>query len=117
MKRLPLLISVLVVAGCGGGGGGDVWGGYTESDAKDLMGDEEFRENICMSAPGDPATSPYCRLMPTKEQVDDTDLRKVTYKGQEAWEYRNADENFCVDVWEDPENESFGSYVGICDSD
>jgi hypothetical protein len=114
MKLVLLSLLVLALAACGGGGG-ETWGGYTESDAKDLMGDAEFRESICQTAPGDPATSPYCQLVPTKQEVDAADLRRVTYEGQEAWEYRNADENFCVDVWED--GESFGSYVGICDSD
>ena len=113
MKRLALLIGLLVVvAGCGGG---DTWGGYNETEAKDVMG--ALRKEIIENAPGDPATSPYNQLVPTRKQLDSIDLRKVTMKGQESWEYRDAENNFCLNVWQDPKSEDPNTYVGICDSD
>ena len=53
VKRLALLIGLLfVLAGCGGGS--ETWGGYTETEAKDVMG--ALRQDIIDNAPGDPAT-------------------------------------------------------------
>jgi len=102
MKRLLPLFVLVLAAGCSfGGGGGDRWGGYTESEAKEILADPNIRAEILKNAPGDPATSPYRRLYPTKEQAEGADLRKVTFEGQESWQYQHPDENFCVYVWED----------------
>ena len=114
MKRLALLIGLLfVLAGCGGGS--ESWGGYTETEAKDVMG--ALRQDIIDNAPGDPATSPYNQLIPTRKELDNIDLRRVTMKGQESWEYRDQENNFCLNVWQDPKSEDPNTYVGICNSD
>jgi hypothetical protein len=38
-------------------------------------------------------------------------------KGQETWEFRDQENNFCLNVWQDPKSEDPNTYVGICDSD
>jgi hypothetical protein len=114
MKRLALLIGVLVLlAGCGGAE--EQWGGYTEGEAKDVMG--ALRQEIIANAPGDPATSPYNQLLPTRKDLDNIDLRRVTMQGAESWEYRDQENNFCLNVSEDPKTKAPNTYVGICNSD
>jgi hypothetical protein len=111
MKRL-LVIGLVALAGCGGGDS-ETWGGLTEEEAKDVM--VMLRQEVIENAPGDPATNPYNQLIP--ERFDEVDLRQVTMKGQESWEYRDTENNFCFNVWTTGESEAANSYVGICDSD
>lgn len=118
MKRFLLLLAVLLAAGCGSAGGsGETWGGYTENEAKAVLADPEVKKQILENAPGDPATNPLTRLYPSKQEIADADLRKVTLTGQEAWEWRHADEDFCIFVWEDQELETFATQVSRCVAD
>ena len=103
------LLLLLALAACGGG---EEWGGYSEGEAKDVMKDPVVKENIFENAPGDRVQ----RLYPDDDTVDDADLRMVTVLGQEAWEYRDAENNFCVYLWEE-ENQTFGAEVGPCHTD
>jgi hypothetical protein len=107
------LVLLLALAACGGG---EEWGGYTEGEAKDVIKDPVVKENILENAPGDPATNPVARNYPDDDTVDDADLRMVTVLGQEAWEYRDAENNFCVYIWEEEDN-TFGAEVGPCHTD
>jgi hypothetical protein len=132
-NRRPLIVIaaiVLAVAAVGaalffvsnGGGSancddGTEWGGYTECEAKDVLKDDNVETQICQNAPGDPATSPICQLYPTPEQVDASDLRRITFEGQEGWQWQHADQNFCIVVWEDPETNNFATLVSACVSD
>ena len=119
MRRLALLLAAVALGGaaCGGGGGEDRWGGYTERDAKDVLGDPIVRQQILENAPGDPRTSPYRQLVPTKEEVEAADLRKTTLEGQETWEYRDEEHAFCIYVWEDEALKNFATHVGPCIAD
>ncbi len=113
MKRL-LLIGLVLVAGCGSNP--DEWAGYTEGEAKEIMGDETFRQGLIQIAPGDPATNPASELLPTQEVLDAEPLHKVTVQGEEAWEY-NSGTGFCLDVWKDKDTNDPAAYVGPCNSD
>jgi hypothetical protein len=112
MKNLPILVlALLALAGCSGGGG-EKWGGYTESEAKDLLASEEVRNSVTLVSPVDPQGRPYAQLLPTKAKLEETDLHKRTVEGQEAWGYEDDANSFCLYVWEDPETESFTTFVG-----
>jgi hypothetical protein len=111
MKRLPVLVLVLMlaVAGCGGG---DKWGGYTEGQAKDILVSDELRNSILGVSPFDPQGRPYTQLLPTKAKLDQTDLLKSQLEGQEAWEYRDRLNAFCLYVWKDKDSGDFTTFVG-----
>ena len=116
MKRLPLFLLVLVLAACGGGADGDdgsVWGGYTESEAKDVLADPNVKAQIVENAPDEAIR----QLYPTQDELEEADLRKVTYEGQESWQWRHAEEDFCILVYEDQELESFTAFVSRCVAD
>ena len=116
---LLLLLALLVAAGCGGGDDDDggTWGGYSEREARDILADPDVRRQIVQNAPGDPTANPYDDLLPTKEEAEEADLRRVTVQGQEAWEYSDEENNFCVYVWEDEEFDSFATQVSACVAD
>jgi hypothetical protein len=108
----------LVSDGSGGNCDDDtVWGGYTECEAKDVLADPNVRAQILQNAPGDPATSPIAQLYPTPEQVEAAELRRITFEGQEGWQWQHEEENFCILVYEDPELESFVAMVSACVAD
>jgi hypothetical protein len=114
MKRLLLAVCLaLALAGCGGDG---EWGGYTEGEAKDILATRELRESLIENAPGGP-TGETARLIPTAQQVRESDLTKKTLEGQEAWEYRDANNNFCIYVWHDAETDDFTTQVSACVAD
>ena len=115
MKSLLLVISVLALAGCAGGDDGDVWGGYTESEAKEILADPNVKNSIIEGAPGDPATSQIPQLYPTKEEIEESDLRKVTYQGQEGWQWQHPEQDFCIIIYE--EEGSFVAFVSRCIAD
>jgi hypothetical protein len=109
MKRLTVLLLALVLAGCGGG---EKWGGYTESQAKKILTSDELRNSVLTVSPFDPQGRPYSELLPTKAKLEQTDLLKSTLEGQEAWEYKDLGNAFCLFVWKDPETKSFTTFVG-----
>lgn len=115
VKVLPVLVAALTLAGCSLSE--EKWGGYTENQAKGVLSDPIFRREAIRFAPGGPGGGRYARLLPTKEQVEEADLRKVTLKGQEAWEYKDRPNSFCVYVWEDEETDNFATQVGPCSAD
>jgi hypothetical protein len=123
MKRIPLLVLLALVtlaasSGCSTSDGcGDRWGGYTECDAKDVLKDPNVKREILRNAPGDPTSNPINQLYPSNDEIDDADMRKVTVQGQEAWEHRHPDENFCLYVWEDEATQNFATQVGVCAAD
>ena len=109
MKKLTLVVIVLVLAGCGGG---EKWGGYTEGEAKKILASDALRNSVISVSPFDPQGRPYTQLLPTKARLDDTDLLKETLEGQEAWEYKDRANAFCLFVWKDPDTGSFTTFVG-----
>jgi hypothetical protein len=109
MKRLTVLLLLFVLAGCGGG---EQWGGYTEGEAKKILAGQELRNSVLSVSPFDPQGRPYTQLLPTKRKLEDTDLLKSTLQGQEAWEYKDRTNAFCLFVWKDPDTGSFTTFVG-----
>jgi hypothetical protein len=122
MKKLAILLAV-VSLGLGGSLSGcgtsseEVWGGYTEGEAKDLLKDDQFRIEILQTAPPTAAGTAE-RLYPTDEEIDDADLRKATVQGDEAWEYKrevDLETQWCIYVSVDPADETkFLAQVGPC---
>jgi hypothetical protein len=116
MKRVLVLLIALALAGCGESSE-EVWGGYTESEAKDILKDPDFRRDIVSTAPPT-AAGPVERLYPTDEEGDDADLRKATVQGEEAWEYKREvdfETVWCIYISEDPQAEGeFLAQVGPC---
>ena len=116
MKRLALLLAfVAFAAGCGTSTE-DTWGGYTEGEVKDMLTNPQFREEIMRTAPPDPR-GPIHLLYPSNEEIENTDLRKVTVQGDENWEYRDEENSWCINVSKDPATDEPMTYIGGCISD
>jgi hypothetical protein len=114
MNRLLVLLIALVLAGCGESTQ-EEWGGYTESEAKDILRDPQFQQEIKTTAP--PTSAGRIEdLYPSNEEIDSTDLRKATVRGEEAWEYRRdlEDTEWCMYLSKDPSTGSFLAEVGPC---
>jgi hypothetical protein len=120
MKKAALsLIALALVAGFGVGCGSsteDVWGGYTEGQVKDLLSDPQFKAEILQTAPPSPR-GPIHLLYPSDEEIENADLNKVTVQGQENWEYRDEENEFCMYVAEDPATDSYITQIGPCVAD
>ena len=114
MRRLPLILLVIVAlaAGCGSE---EKWGGYTEGEAKQIMGSEQFRQDVINLSP--PGGRNYADLLPNEQKIDQAGLRKVTLQKEEAWEYRDSPNEFCVYLWKSTETGSFTTQVGPCAAD
>jgi hypothetical protein len=111
------LLGVLALAGCGSGGD-ETWGGYDEAEAKEIMSSPEFRNSIVAFTPFDAKGRSYEDLLPTAAELEDEDLTKKTVQGQEAWEYLNEKEEFCLYVWRDPDSPNdFVAQPGACVAD
>jgi hypothetical protein len=119
MKQVTLtLLTVLALvafAGCGTSTE-DVWGGYTEGEAKDILKDDQFKEEILRTAPPSPR-GPIHLLYPSDEELDEAELNKVTLQGVENWEYRDDPNEFCMYVREDPSIDSYETFIGPCVAD
>jgi hypothetical protein len=96
---LTLLCLAMLSLGCGSSTE-DVWGGYTEGEVKDLLSDPQFRDEVMRTAPPDPR-GPIHLLYPTNEEIESADLQKVTVQGEENWEYRDEENQWCIYVGED----------------
>jgi hypothetical protein len=104
MKKLALmLLALAALAGCGSSTE-DRWGGYTEGEVKDLLSDEQFRQEIMQTAPPDPR-GPIHLLYPSNEEIENAELSKVTVQGEEHWEYRDEQNQWCIYVGEDTSTE------------
>lgn len=113
---IPCALLALGLAACGGGGE-ERWGGYTEEEARDVLADPHVRQQIIDHAPGDPVTSPFQNLVPTSEEAREADLTRKTVEGREAWEYRDAANDFCIYIWHEEEFDTFGVQPGVCAAD
>ena len=121
MKKVALtLIALALIAGSAAGCGSsteDVWGGFTEGQVKDLLSDPQFKQEILQTAPPSPR-GPIHLLYPSDEEIENADLNKVTVQGDENWEYRDEENEFCIYVGEDPTNESpYIAQIGPCVAD
>ena len=103
MKRL-LLVTLILLGGCGGE---ERWGGATEKQAREVLLDPNVRTQV-VGLRG---------RYPTVEQIEEADLRKVTIRGQEAWEFKHPTQNYCLFVYEDPQFESFTAQLSACVAD
>lgn len=92
------------------------WGGYTEGQVKDTLQDPQFKKEILSTAPPDPR-GPIHLLYPSNGEIDEADLNKVTIEGDEAWEYRDDQNQWCIYMWEDPASSEQMTHVGSCVAD
>jgi hypothetical protein len=113
-KRFALL-TIVVLAGCATTS--DTWGGYTESEAKDILALPNVRNTIIETSIRSEGQAPVAEIYPTEEELQEADLRKVTLTGQEAWEYSDTPNFFCLYVWEDPETETYFAQSSQCVAD
>jgi hypothetical protein len=114
LARISLVLVALALTGCGLGS--EKWGGYTEREAKDIFANPAWRREVVQNAPGGP-TGEYQDLVPQAGEVRGADLHKVTVDGQEAWEYRDEVNGFCMYVWHVEEVDDFTTQVGPCVAD
>jgi hypothetical protein len=111
MKRLGLLVLVLLLAGCGAG---ERWGGYTQKEAKEIMSRPEVKSTIIQATPRKEGQQPVVAIYPDAATLEDTELRKVTMQGQEAWEYNDKADDFCLYVWYDKATNGFLAQASHC---
>ena len=114
LARIGLLLT-LVVAGCATTS--DTWGGYTENEAKEILALPNVRQTIVDTTPRMIEEEPVAQLYPTEAELEETDLRKVTIQGEEAWEYNDEVNKFCLYVWEDPETQTYFAQSSRCVAD
>lgn len=113
--RLALLLTLALLAGCANSD--ETWGGYTESQAKEILGLPNVRDTIIDTSIRTEGQAPVAEIYPTQQELEETDLRKVTLTGQEAWEYSDTPNFFCLYVWEDPETETYFAQSSQCVAD
>lgn len=111
IRRLTLLVLVLLVAGCGAG---ERWAGYTEDEAKDIIIDAEVKSTILQATPRNEDQQPVAAIYPDAEKLDKDGLRKVKMQGQDAWEYNDVANDFCLYVWYDEATDGFLAQAGHC---
>ncbi|MEP7334937.1 MAG: hypothetical protein ABI717_04060 [Actinomycetota bacterium] len=111
MKRLALLLLVLLLAGCGAG---ERWGGYTEKEAKEIMVDPEVKSTIIQATPRKEDQQPVVAIYPDADKLDKDGLRKVKMQGEDAWEYNDVANDFCLYVWYDKTTNGFLAQASHC---
>jgi hypothetical protein len=116
MKKLAIVFLALAVLGGCGSSTEELWGGYTEGEVKDILSDPQFREEIMRTAPPDPR-GPIQLLYPSDQEIEDADLTKVTVQGEENWEYRDEETDWCINIRKNPQTGDPETYVGGCISD
>jgi hypothetical protein len=115
VKRAALLAMLAVLAGCSSTE--ETWGGYTENEAKDILALPNVRETVINNTPRTVDERPVAQIYPTAEELEDSDLLKTTVQGQETWEYRDEINAFCLNVWEDPESQTYFAQSSHCVAD
>jgi hypothetical protein len=113
--RTLALLTALAAAGCATTS--DTWGGYTENEAKEILALPNVRDTIIETSIRTEGQTPVSEIYPTEQELQETDLRKVTLTGQEAWEYADTPNFFCLYVWEDPETQTYFAQSSQCVAD
>ena len=99
----------LALTGCGGGGGdGEAWGGYTESEVRDIYLSDELGRQLA-SLDLNPA-----EYQPTQDDLEKSPLIKTYFEGREVWQYRDPQKARCIYVREDPVVGEFVYQVESC---
>ena len=111
MRLLTLLALVLLVAGCGAG---ERWGGYTQKEAKEIIADPAVRSTIIEATPRKEDQQPVVAIYPQGETLENAELVKVKMQGQEAWEYNDKADDFCLYVWFDEATNGFLAQASHC---
>ena len=114
LARVALLLT-LVVAGCATTS--ETWAGYTENEAKEILALPNVRETIVNTTPRTVDEEPVAQIYPSEAELQEADLRKVTVQGEEAWEYNDEPNQFCLYVWEDPETRTYFAQSSRCVAD
>jgi hypothetical protein len=109
------LFAIFILTGCATTS--DTWGGYTENEAKEILALANVRQTIVDTTPRTIDEEPVARIYPTEVELEEADLRKVTVQGQEAWEYNDELNQFCLYVWEDPETQTYFAQASRCVAD
>lgn len=116
MSKPFALVLLVLAAGCGTSTE-DTWGGYTESQAKEILAMEDVRETIIGTTPRTSEEEPVSAIYPTEDELERADLRKVTVQGQEAWEYNDSPNQFCLYAWHDSETDGYVAQSSRCVAD
>ena len=109
LASLPLLL--FAVAGCGAG---ERWGGYTQEEAKEIIADPDVKETIIQATPRKEDQQPVAAIYPEGEKLEEVELRKVKMQGQDAWEYNDEANDFCLYVWYDKATNGFLAQASHC---
>lgn len=111
MKRLAFLTLVLLLAGCGAG---ERWGGYTQKEAKEIIANPDVKVTIIEATPRKEGQKPVAAIYPQGNTLEEAELRKVKMQGQEAWEYNDKADDFCLYVWFDKATNGFLAQASHC---
>lgn len=110
-RALVVLLVLLALAGCGAG---ERWGGYTQKEAKEIIADPDVKSTIVDATPRKEGQKPVAEIYPQGETLEKAELRKVTMQGDEAWEYNDKANDFCLYVWFDKATNGFLAQASRC---
>ena len=111
LAPIACLVALLLLAGCGAG---ERWGGYTQEEAKEIIADPDVRLTIIEATPRKEGQKPVAEIYPQGETLENAELVKVKVLGEDAWEYNDKADDFCLYVWFDEATNGYLAQASHC---